>query len=133
MLVVPVILSSSVLNNIIHGAPMRSPARVSVLVSLVASISACATSGSARGRDTISLPSLRVQLPTRPDSAWAVATAIRIFAGGASQRFEVLSFCADANGFLVDVTPAGPPRTLGGGGLVFISLSGTAVVLVPYQ
>jgi len=101
-------------------------------VSIVGAV-ACATGHPSMKTDTITLPARRVSVPQHADSAWAVAIATSVFADDVNKRFDVLSFCSDRNGFLVDVTPAGPPRTLGGGGLVFISLSGTVLVLVPYQ
>lgn len=112
---------------------MRGSTRLAIVAVLVGGVGGCATAARPGTRNGMSLPSVQVSVPSNPDSAWAVSTAVRIFADHVTQQFDVLSFCKDRNGFLVDITPAGAPRTLGGGGLVFISLSGTAIVLVPYQ
>ena len=103
---------------------------------------ACATSHHMPDREMIELPVFHVPVPAHPDSEWAVATADRILGGGDSTKhFELLSLCAQRNGYLVDMTPrlrhhsiASPPAVqLGGGGIVFISIDGSAVILVSYQ
>lgn len=114
---------------------------VCTLGSLVLAI-ACATTHPAPNGEMIQLPVFRVPVPANPDSAWAVATADRILSGGDSTKhFELLSLCTQKNGYLVDMTPTlprhpteSPPAVqLGGGGIVFISTAGSAVILVSYQ
>ena len=119
----------------------------SALATLVTAV-ACATTHSARrpaadeGPLVVEMPLTKVGVPAHPDSAWAVATAARMLAGkDSSQHFELLHLCSVTGGYVVDMTPTLRPHPidkppiiqLGGGGIVFISLYGEAVIIVAYQ
>lgn len=92
--------------------------------------------------DTIAMPVMKIDVPEHPDSVWAVATATKMLAGNdTTQHFRVLHLCQVTGAYLVDLTPTAfrphpmsqPIVQLGGGGIVFISLYGEAVVVVAYQ
>jgi len=101
-----------------------------------------ARTDTAEGPLIVEMPVTRVEVPTHPDSAWAVATAARMLAGtDTTQHFELVRLCSVTAGYLVDLKPtvlphlSGKPAILqlGGGGLVFISLYGEAVIVIAYQ
>ena len=107
-----------------------------ILCGLSAVVAACATGARTPATEAISLGVSHVPVPVRPDSAWAVQTAILIFSGGDSTHvFRVVDYCVAPNGYFVAVVPmplAGRLFAIGGG-VVFIALSGRATILEEYH